>query len=299
MEIYADIGNLFKQNDISGVIDKSIKLFRKDGKPMNWNRRLPSSFNGTKITTEYILIDTKRSQTNYINIKNGNEFHFCLDNIPNEVNTYLQEQITKTIPNKSPIRIAEFISTGSTITLDCGDYHAMESYKKDSITRIILHRLIKQSIIPSGRSFKNIAESNALILLTELFPEDLFYIFYEPMTLNFSDDVVILKDYCIHCYNVDFSIRMKISSNLFGIEVKTDKESYEWKKNETHAKAKKYEKFLGSPCFLLIMNPKPTFYSIDETTITSFDSEKDFKDHISFFLNAEQYQSLKHKIVKT
>ena len=295
--MYAGICNLFTQSNISGVIDKSIKLYRKDGKVMNWNRKLPSSFNGIDITTEYILIDTKRSQTNYTNIKTGNEFHFCLDNIPNEVNTYLLEEITKTNSNKSPIRIAEFISTGSTTILDCGDHHAMRSYKKDSVTVIVLHRLSKQSIIPSGKSFKNIAESNALVLLNELFPADLFYIFYEPMTLNFSDDVVILKDSSIHCYNVDFCIRMKISSNIFGIEVKTDKESYLWKKEETHAKAKKYEKFLGSPCFLLIMNPKPTFYSIDETTITSFESEKDFKDHICFFFNADQ--SLKHKIVKT
>jgi len=278
--MYADTDD-FRQADISGIIENSTKLCRHDGRSMTWNRKLPCTFQGVQITTQYVLIDTKRSQTNYINSKQGTEFHYCLDNMPNEINTYLCTEIAKEALQKSPVRIAEYLSTGSTIILDCGDYHAIECVRKNSINVIVLRRLKQQSHIPSGRSFKNIAESNASVLLHKLFPRESFLVFYEPMTLNFSNDVVILENSCIHCYNVDFSLRMKISSNVFGIEVKTDKASYMWKKNETHAKARKYEEYMGSPCFLLIMNPEPIFYSIDDTSITSFNSWVAFQNYIS------------------
>ena len=45
-------------------------------------------------------------------------------------------------------------------------------------------------------------------------------------------------------------------------------------------KVRKYEKQMGAPCFLLVMEPTPTFYDIGDIELVSFMSNEAFKEFI-------------------
>lgn len=265
--MYADDSDDFVKSDISGVVDACRNV--SDKLSLTWCKRLPREFNGVTIATEYILLDTKRSASNYVNVIKHHTAQFCLDNRPNAMNAFLLEQATRV--HKTPIRLAEYLSKGSTTILDCGDHHVVGRFEKG----VLLHRLMTQTDLPTGKHFAHPSEAQAETLLKDCFTEEHFYVNYEPFTLNFSDDSAVIDGCSVHCYNVDFRVRKKTSSCNVGVEVKCDLSSWEWKKSAALVKIKKYERIMGAPCLVLIMNPSPRFYFVGDTTIQPFSSHKD------------------------
>ena len=63
---YMDDNDTFASNDISGLIQSSETIRRKDGVPITWAKKLSKTYGdtGIDIIPELILIDTKRSKTN-------------------------------------------------------------------------------------------------------------------------------------------------------------------------------------------------------------------------------------------
>lgn len=260
--MYAENEDDFVRSDISGVIDASKNV--SDAPHLTWCKELPHEFKGVKITTDYILLDTKRSASNYKNLIEHHTARFCLDNRPNVMNAFLLKQVES--EDKKPIRLAEYLSKGSTTILDCGDHHVVGRFNNG----VILHRLKKQTHIPKGQHFKHSSEERAEQILKECFPQDKFYVNYEPFVLNFSNECAVIEGSSIHCYNVDFRVRRKNSACNIGIEVKSDLSSWNFKKTEALFKIKKYEQLIGAPCLLLIINPSPRFYFVGDTEIEPF-----------------------------
>lgn len=269
--MYAEAADTFKKSDISGVVDASTNV---SSLPLTWCKRLPGCFNGIPISTEFILLDTKRSDTNYKNVIEERSARFCLDHRPNSMNDFLLQQAVSV--EKKPIRLGEYLSKGSTTILDCGDHHVVGRFDKG----VVLRRLKNQTPIPVGRHFKHESEARAEVFLTTCFPKDAFYVNYEPFVLNFSDDSVVIGESSVHCYNVDFRVRKKVSSGNIGVEVKKDMESWKWKKAETLYKIRKYEEIMGAPCLVLLVDPSPRLYRVGDTGIEPFDSMEDVMNFV-------------------
>ena len=276
----ATIDDTFSKKDISGLIEACQPVFRSDKVPMQWVKRLPKQYEGVSIKPEYILLDTKRSKSNYVNKIGDFESRFCLDNRSNVINIFLLQEVNLPLHKKSIVRLAEYLSTGSTTILDCGD-HIVQSVYNESYTKgVVLRRLKHQSVIPSGKAYKHVSEKQAEKLLCELFRSEIYYVVYEPFTINFANESACIDNTSIHCYNVDFSIRKKTSFANIGIEVKQTLHAWNHKKNENMFKVRKYEKQMGAPCFLLVMEPTPTFYDIGDIELVSFMSNEAFKEFI-------------------
>lgn len=263
--MYAQDGDDFRKCDISGVIDACESV----SDVQTWCKRLPREWNGVAISTAHVLIDTKRSASNYVNVIEHHTARFCLDRRSNSINTFLLEQAAN--PVKVPIRLAEYLCKGSTTILDCGDHHVVGRFDKG----VMLRRLKKSTVIPSGRHFKHPSEKCALATLRQIFSETDFYVNYEPFVINFSDESVVINGNSVHCYNVDFTVRKKTSGSNVGIEVKRDISSWEWKKAEGFYKMQKYEKIMGAPCLVLAMHPSPQFFFVGDGAIEAFSSAED------------------------
>jgi hypothetical protein len=264
--MYAEATDTFAKSDISGVVDASTNACTTSSFPLTWCKRLPTHFNGVPISTEFILLDTKRSASNYKNVIEERSARFCLDNRSNPMNDFLLQQVDSV--EKKPIRLGEYLSKGSTTILDCGDHHVIGGFDKG----VILRRLKEQTPIPVGRHFKHQSEARAESFLAACFPKDEFYVNYEPFVLNFSDDSIVIGESSVHCYNVDFRVRKKVSSCNIGIEVKKDMGSWEWKKSEALFKIRKYEEIMGAPCLVLLVEPSPRLYRVGEAEIEPFAS---------------------------
>jgi hypothetical protein len=275
--MYAGPEDVWIKKDISGVVEACSNVSKEF--PLTWCKLLPGSFNGVPIVTKYILLDTKRSNGFYTNLLQGNTATFCLDVKINEMNRVLIEQTKSS--QKIPIRLAEYQSRGSTIILDCGDYHVVSCTRRD----VTLRRLKDQTHLPSGRHYKHNTERDAIDLLNLIFDPIEFNVMYEPFVLNFQQDAIQIGDACVHCYNVDFRVRLKKSSCNVGIEVKKDIAAWAWKKEEALFKIRKYEQVMGAPCLLLVMEPEAAFYGVGDSELESFhtfDQVKEYMKQISF-----------------
>ncbi len=281
----ATIDDIFLKKDISGLIEQCKPVFRSDKVPMQWVKLLPKQYEGMFIKPQYILLDTKRSKSNYVNTIGELESRFCLDNRSNVVNVFLREQAILPLDKKSIVRLAEYLSTGSTTILDCGD-HIVESFYDESYNKgVILRRVKSQSDIPSGKAYKHISEKQAELLLQELFPANIYNVVYEPFTINFAHESACIDKKSIHCYNVDFYIRKKTSFANIGIEVKQTMHAWNHQQQENIFKVRKYEERLGAPCFLLVVEPTPTFYDVGDSELTEFVSNEAFKEYVEKNMN--------------
>ena len=130
--MYAEATDVFIKGDISGVVDASTNV---SSLPLTWCKRLPSNFNGIPISTEYILLDTKRSASNYKNVIEERSARFCLDHRSNFMNAFLLQQADSV--EKKPIRLGEYLSKGSTTILDCGDHHVLGRFDKGVLLRLV------------------------------------------------------------------------------------------------------------------------------------------------------------------
>lgn len=271
--MYADSeDDCFLRHDISGILAASSKV----GKALTWCKRFPEKFNGVPIATKYVLIDTKRSATNYKNVIRDRSAEFCLDYKTNEMNDILLSQVQATAQDKIPIRLAEYLSQGSTTILDCGDHHVVGLCGH----RVQLRRLKHQNSLPTGKHFKHASEALAEKFLLQTFATDQFVVLYEPFTINFSDEAAIVGGVSVHCYNVDFCVRKKGSSRTVGIEVKKDILSWKWKEKEALFKIQKYEKILGAPCLVLVVQPFPEFHRVTKEGLERFASLQAVIDHV-------------------
>lgn len=264
--MYAAVTDAFAKTDISGVVEASTNV---SPFPLTWCKRLPKHFDGIPISTEFILLDTKRSASNYKNVIEARSARFCLDNRANYMNDFLLQQVD--CVDKKPIRLGEYLSKGSTTILDCGDHHVVGRFDKG----VLLRRLKEQTPLPVGRHYKHQSEARAESVLSAWFPGDEFYVNYEPFVLNFSDDSIVIGESSVHCYNVDFRVRKKVSSCNIGIEVKKDIASWEWKMAEALFKIRKYEEIMGAPCLVLIVEPSPRLHRVGEMGIEPFASIED------------------------
>ena len=222
---------------------------------LTWTRKLPSHYDSHVLYDGFILLHTKRSATNYVNEIYKTHAIFCLDYKDNAVNTFIRSQILLETHQKSRIRLAEYMCSGSTVILDRGDHHAISI--RDN--KVLLKRLKDSVYFPTAPAYKHDTEKEASSLLTKLFPLSTHYVDYEPLTINFQDEAAVIDGVSIHCYNVDFRIRAKTSSCNIGVEVKTDLQSLECRRAQTLFKIEKYEKKMGAPCIVLIMRPTPFF----------------------------------------
>ena len=243
--------DIFQPKDISGLVQCCTTIHRKDNVPISWAKQLPREYKGKKIFAHLLLLDTKRSMTNYKNTFHGHNLYFCLDHKANWVNDILTQQAISA--TKVLIRVGEYLCTGSTTIMDQGDYHVVDLSNKV----VTLKRLKSQTEIPYGRAFKHTSEEKAEQHLTKLFDPTLYSVKYEPFTLNFADES--LKD--VHCYNVDFRLRKKTSNANVGIEVKLNMGAWERDKDKSMVKFKKYEEMFGAPCVLFVVDPTPAFFS--------------------------------------
>lgn len=261
-DVYATADHVFVKHDISELVGASSPVVNG----YTWCKRLPASLNGVTISTKYMLLDTKRSETNYVNTIGEVDSTFCLDKRPNTMNTFLQQQAILPTHEKSAIRLAEYQDRGSTTILDCGDTHVVKLDDK----AVVLRRLKKQSDIPSGQYFKHASEKAAQQVLQTYFPSTEYYVDYEPFVLNFCTSSRVVGGVTVHCYNVDFRIRMKISATNIGVEVKTNMAAWRWKEAESRFKMQKYELLMGAPCLVLIIQPTPRFYKVLDADIEPF-----------------------------
>lgn len=276
----ATIDDIFLKEDISGLVESCKPVFRSDNVPMQWVKLLPKTYEEVKIKAVYILLDTKRSKSNYVNHIGILESKFCLDNRSNIVNLFLKEQAKLPLNKKSVVRLAEYLSTGSTTILDCGDHIVDRVYNENNVNGVVLRRVKMQSKIPSGRFYKHMSEKRANFFLNELFPSDVYHVVYEPFTINFANESACIDKKSIHCYNIDFYIRKKTSFANIGIEVKQTMHAWNQSKNENIFKARKYELRMGAPCFLLVMEPTPIFYDIGDDELLNFTSSESFKCYV-------------------
>ena len=51
-------------------------------------------------------------------------------------------------------------------------------------------------------------------------------------------------------------------------------------KSENIFKVRKYEARMGAPCFLLVMEPVPTFYDVGDDELTKFEFVESFKTYV-------------------
>lgn len=271
--MYADSdGDRFVRSDISGIVEASSNV--SSSLPLTWCKRLPREYGGRPISTEYVLIDTKRSASNYKNVIEERTARFCLDNRPNVMNTFLLGQVDAV--DKTAVRLAEYLSKGSTTILDCGDHHVVGRFDKG----VVLCRLKEQTPLPIGKHFKHPSEASAEEFLRKTFPASQFLVQYEPFVINFSGEAAVIDGTSVHCYNVDFRVRKRISSCNVGIEVKKDVGSWNWKANEGLFKIQKYEEILGAPCLVLVVQPVPRFYQATEAGLEPFASVEAVVDYV-------------------
>lgn len=236
--------------DISGVVHIST---RTDG--MTWCRKLPERFKGVSISTKYILLDTKRSATNYKNEIDGDVVRYCLSNRPNFMNVYLLRQLNVPVSQKEPIRVGEYACTGSTKILDRGDYVVMAPWNTRDI---ILHRLSLQSELPTGQHFSHPSEERALDLLLAWFPADKYKVKYEPITIHFDSQIV--GGEAIHSYTPDFVISTGQGPKV-AIEAKENASALTFKLQQTKFKAHMWGEEMDASCFVLTVWPEPRLIS--------------------------------------
>lgn len=271
--MYADSDeDRFVKNDISGIVEASTNV--SSSLSLSWCKRLPREFGATPISTEYVLLDTKRSASNYKNVIEERTARFCLDRRPNAMNTFLLNEVNAV--EKTAIRLAEYLSRGSTTILDCGDHHVVGRFDNG----VILRRLKKQTPLPVGKHFKHPSEARAEEFLRQTFPAAHFLVQYEPFVLNFSGEAAVIDGASVHCYNVDFRVRKRVSSCNVGIEVKKDVASWQWKANEGLFKIQKYEETIGAPCLVLVVEPCPRFYEATQAGLEPFPSLDAVLDYI-------------------
>ena len=213
-----------------------------------------------------VLIDTKRSATNYPNWKDKleNTVYFYLDNKPNEVNDFLLKELDKEVADKKPVRVVEYTSRGSTVIMDCGDHHAVGMHADVKGKILHLRRLSKQTDIVHGMLYKHPSETCAHMYLDTLFPSSTHMVRYEPLTVNLLDmDIIIGGNTCVHSYNPDFSVRDKTKRFTIGVEVKNTLSAWDYNAEEAKAKILAWKDVFGTECVVLIMNPEPKFYKLD------------------------------------
>lgn len=262
--MYANDDEVFEQTEVGGLLDRCEYVHGA-----TWFRMFPSEHDGVPITTKYLVVDMKRSKA-YENQIEGNTVFYCADRRNKQANAFFYEQIALPTTNKVPVRVMSLTSTGSTVAMDLGDHHVVEPWAKG----FTLRRLKSSSTLPRANRYKHPSEQKAHDLIRTLCSEDEYSLLYEPFTINFWHDAVIVQNENVHCYNVDFTIRRKNSHCIVGVEVKKDMSALQWKLEEARVKIRMYWKCIGSPVVLLIVEPKPHLILTNERGDIQFDEPR-------------------------
>lgn len=281
-DLYAPQGDRIVQtHDVSEFVDDAcVPVKNSAGKSLTWVKMYPNDVRGKRKLGDserlqthsgLLLIDTKRCGTNYPNRfdPDTNVAVFYLDRNPNVVNDMLRDEAAQDDPAlKRAVRLVEYVSMGSTIMVDCGDFHVTSVGNDDrGRPQVRMRRLAKWTPLPSGRRYKHASERTAHEFLEREFRAPQHLVRYEPLTLNLVDCQLRKGDPTagIAAYNVDFTLRDAKFPFLVGVEVKKDAAAWKAREDEAAMKIEGWRRVMGSECVVLLMEPSPRFFRLGKS----------------------------------